>query len=162
MDWNNYETMVKATGTKDGQFIPFVICLLGLVGEAGELFIAETPERACDEIGDLLWYTGALFLNMGVSIPEAMALELAPLPELPIELLQQAPLLVVANVAETMKKIAWHASETDILPFMMAVVATLRATAARFDTTLEAVAQANVDKLAARYPNGFVVGGGIR
>jgi NTP pyrophosphatase (non-canonical NTP hydrolase) len=69
------------------------------------------------------------------------------------------------EVAELVKKASWHGQPID--PDRMAkelgdVLWYVADLASHYGLSLEAIAAGNVEKLRRRYPDGFVVGGGVR
>lgn len=71
----------------------------------------------------------------------------------------------VGEVAELIKKDLYHSRpipEGKMLDELGDVLWYLTALATDFDLNLSDIAQHNIDKLRARYPDGFVQGGGIR
>lgn len=45
---------------------------LGIIGEAREIYLANTPEEVLDESGDMLWYVAVLLHRHGYTLEEAM------------------------------------------------------------------------------------------
>ena len=69
------------------------------------------------------------------------------------------------EVADLLKKQAWHGLELDrekLAEELGDVLWYLADLASHFGLNLDDIARLNIDKLAARYPHGFTIGGGIR
>ena len=45
---------------------------LGIAGEAGEIFDAQTKDEVKNEVGDILWYIAALLKEYDLDFPEVM------------------------------------------------------------------------------------------
>lgn len=153
---DKYEEFVGRMMFKDGVSMPIEYICLGLVGEYGEL---EEALGGCDrdevlkELGDVLWYATALFLAIR---PLGRPYEITER--------QTAP-TAIAGICDHVKKNCWHGKDLDyglIQNRLNSVMAELLLAATALGWTIEDVAQANMDKLEKRYPQGFVEGGGIR
>ena len=90
----------------------------------------------------------------------------APFPERERPMVQTLGLCGEAGeVAEMVKKASWHGKPVDQtrmadeLGDVLWYVADL---ATHYGLSLELIALGNIDKLKGRYPDGFVVGGGVR
>ena len=139
---------------------------LGLCGESAEASDPRNaPERTAEELGDCWWYLFALARHT-VGVGEVLFwIGLGPFPYI-LEgdkfdrwLLRQA-----CVVAEQVKKRAYH--DADNMPALRAALkeyttALLTVTEAS-DVRLRYALGANIDKLVARYPDGFVTAGGER
>jgi NTP pyrophosphatase (non-canonical NTP hydrolase) len=80
---NEYQNAALETAVYDEDGDPISYCILGLVGEAGEIankykkvlrgdkkLTPELKESITSEIGDVLWYTAALAKNLGFALEE--------------------------------------------------------------------------------------------
>jgi phosphoribosyl-ATP pyrophosphohydrolase len=54
---------------------------MGIAGESGEIYDADTKEDVIKECGDLLWYMAVLLNEYGVDFPEVMEANIAKLRE---------------------------------------------------------------------------------
>lgn len=150
----------------DGTTLPLEGCVLGLLGEIGEVseLVGEQKrllplvsiKRLREEVGDVWFYTQATLLCFA---PDSVAglLEIASLrPRLPSWSRHVQCALALAEVA---KKHAWHGKPAvyDV------VVGILADFVGPPDTAwIRSCMEDNIAKLEARYPGGFVEGGGIR
>jgi hypothetical protein len=151
-----------------GAIIPEDTCALGLAGEVGEVcaLLAAKPADAAMvlELGDVLWYITALAWHYDCKLADLIAdagdhyrADTA-----------NAVLSLVAHtgaVCDIIKKTQWHGKEPNqgaVLAGLRDAVAAIRVLAYRHGATLDLVMDANIAKLRARYPAGFVEGGGVR
>jgi NTP pyrophosphatase (non-canonical NTP hydrolase) len=95
MNFSEYQEQAKATAVFPGrgEFMGLAYCALGFAGEAGETAnqvkkiarddqTSRTPERLAKishEIGDTLWYAAMLCNQLGLSLNEIAATNLAML-----------------------------------------------------------------------------------
>lgn len=188
---SDYSDAIRPLFYKDGEHIPNTIAALGLAGEAAEvtaLFeefgarfesltiedIKEFGEKLTLELGDTLWYVAALLDNLGYDCSEVDDLlceheDFGPLLD---QLGGFNPNRLAANLsmhaglaADIIKKAEWHGKELDVSALLAAlcnVTVTLGEIGNRNGVTLGDITKANVEKLAKRYPGGFVEGGGVR
>jgi hypothetical protein len=152
-----YADFVIQLAHKDGVRMPLACICLGLAGETGELeeaLLTGTLQEALLEAGDVLWYHTALVWALTC---EGVAVEARGEPN-------NLPLSTnVARICDHVKKALWHGKDLD----SELLSGLLLSSAMRLqDVTgkdLMQIAQANYEKLSARYPNAkFVEGGGIR
>lgn len=90
----------------------------------------------------------------------------APFPDRERPMVQTLGLCGEAGeVAEMVKKASWHGKPLDLEKLqdeLGDVLWYLADLATHYGLDLDQIAQGNIAKLARRYPDGFVVGGGIR
>jgi hypothetical protein len=116
------------------------------------------------ELGDVLWYITALAWYYDCKLADLIAdagdsyrADTAT-----------ATLSLVARtgaVCDIIKKTQWHGKEPNqgaVLAGLRDAVAAIRVLAYRHGATLDLVMYENIAKLRARYPAGFVEGGGVR
>lgn len=170
MDAKTYEASIAHLMYKDGEPIPLDVCMLGLCGESGEL-IEENDKLVEDfdftkfqlEVGDVMWYVAATCSKLGRGFHKLKTTD-KPLPNSHAACITQLA-VNVAKAADMIKKHMWHGKVLDEEALCEKLVLVMEAVYVMCDrrgTTLEQAAQANVDKLRARYPLGFVEGGGVR
>ena len=139
---------------------------LGLCGESAEACdLRNAPERTAEELGDCFWYLFALARHT-VGVGEVLFwIGLGPFPYiLEGDTFDRWLLRSACIVAEQVKKRAYH--DADNLPALRAALreytSALLTVAVANDAKLSDVLGANIDKLLARYPVGFVTGEGER
>ncbi len=140
---------------------------LGLAGEAGE--IAEVFSEGADavdrilltkELGDVLWYAAAICSKLGIALQTALGVKTDPSTSLAIPAEHMAFHLVAAaaGVADTLKKQICHRHglhmET-LIPHLGNVVYWCQILCAQYRIVFEHVLITNIQKLAARYPEGY-------
>lgn len=90
----------------------------------------------------------------------------APFPERERPIVQCLALCgEVGELANLIKKVAWHGTVLDparVQDELGDVLWYLADLATHYGLDLESVAQSNIEKLHRRYPDGFVLGGGVR
>ena len=134
---------------------------LGLVGEAGE--IAEQASQqavSVDELGDCLWYVSAIFtvLDMEMRAVNSGNYDNFFIGKIANDLIHEASV-----VCEHVKKRVFHRKgdrTKEIVRHLGIMISMIEAMAG--DNGLEVVMERNVEKLKSRYPDGFVLGGGVR
>lgn len=171
---NEYSRVIAPLLFKNGKLIPIEVAALGLAGEMGEFAEAacalwmgakNTPDGNLKtkavllEAGDVLWYVNAIahHYNMGLE-------------ELDGFMRHDSAALSVASarVCDMIKKQVWHGVTPNRmhmfrdLSTVLANVRNILQQLAPVQYVLEDAAQANVEKLSKRYPEGFTEGGGVR
>lgn len=154
-----------------GAIIPEDTCALGLAGEVGEvcalLWADSKPTHDDDmvlELGDVLWYITALAWHYDCKLADLIA----DAGDYYRARTATATLSLVARtgaVCDIIKKTQWHGKEPNqgaVLAGLRDAVAAIRVLAYRHGASLDLVMDANIAKLRARYPAGFVEGGGVR
>lgn len=136
--------------------MPLDLVHLGLIGETGEVCdIIKKAEwhgkdldrdHLIEELGDVAWYAAAAWLAEGPDEPFSPFREPLPTALVP----DSKDLAMVVNEA-----VVGTGGLRNVLSYIGDV-------AANVDATLDDVLEANMAKLARRYPLGFVEGGGIR
>ena len=171
MQADEYQTAIAhLMFNPQGEHIPLDLCGLGLTGEAGEAIeefdktIEEfDSKKLVKELGDVMWYVTAICSNMGV--------DLGTLRESGRQVPRGHSRTIVAlatstsSVADMIKKAEWHGKPLDkeaVCHTLNLVLDALAVMADSVRVNLAHVCAENVAKLLARYPNGFVEGGGIR
>lgn len=153
MDSSTYQLLCLRTapGHDTDRRATLLNCALGMAGEAGE--IADTPTS--DEIGDGYWYAYVMLWCLGVT-------EHQPEPLSP-EACEQGDALRAAfracsRACELVKKHAFHGRDLDLVrPDLLASTRRyVDALAALDPQSAAATFEQNIDKLRARYPEGFV------
>jgi len=155
MNRNEYMKEIQRTWTADEITWREQICnaTLGLVGEIREYIYAFEG----NELGDCLYYAHTILRLLE---HEHKLDGWPPKTMIARDRLQD----VVAEIAEGLKKVAFHGREelTNSVAFSVgAMIRTLEVRADRYGGA-EAVRAANIAKLRGRYPKGFVMGGGKR
>lgn len=171
---NDYSKIIHPLGLKDGKFIPLEYAALGLAGEMGELLeaVGEAFKPARDEAdlkrksravlleaGDVLWYVNAIAYHFDMGLEELDGF-----------MRYEAGTLTIASarVCDAIKKQGWHGSTGNRMHMfrdLSTVLANVRNILQQLrpeSYVLEDAAEANVEKLRRRYPEGFVEGGGNR
>lgn len=161
-----FQAHVGRLAVKDGRVMPFDVTVLGLTGEYGELFRAARPkngevsrEEVIKEFGDFLFYSQHL-----------LTLLLAePAKEARWEYDYLEPVEALFLLAEVAKKWEWHgkrATSAEVVYYLESVcLGALDLVLPWEDPLLDILEEAmmvNITKLRARYPEGFVEGGGVR
>lgn len=175
MDWNAYQTRAaKTSGAKDdaqpnGRVI---VAALGLAGEAGELANKlkkeighqhPTPLSVYEEeLGDVLWYLAELCTAMGLKIGELPADTVSFEYTMPIKtqvagvalLLKETGILASVLIDAALQNCltSRHVTTTVGLGKVLTILEQIMDS---FGLAVEQVSQANLAKLAKRYPNGF-------
>lgn len=157
-----YIDFVRTIGTKDGRFIPPAIAALGLAGEAAELveavreYLSEdgTREEIRKELGDCLWYVVALAGADAEAHVEDHRGAWHP-PFIGMHSTADAFQQLAGKVCDKVKKSEWHDKDVWIGADLLAALSVLEQIAGHLDTTLDHIAAKNVEKLQARWPQGF-------
>ncbi len=156
---SQFDQHVMRLYCKDGQVIPSYVIALGLAGEYGEVVAASNYATSKGrreyllELGDVAWYAVAGLHSVGSTFQRWMSgCQTKPLP-LPCDLS-----VLVGDVCDRIKKDYWHNKPADgavlaVLYFNILVQLGLRAHGAESDLT--EVLQMNIDKLNARWKDGF-------
>lgn len=163
------EQCERTWNTGDDERMQLCNAALGLVGEVGELVekldaVAQGSGTfdVGSEAGDVWFYLMTLYRLLGVDVSEAPCYRetMASYSEAG---LRYHTMVLAYRSAESAKKHVFHGKPAD------ALVRNLRSFEAGFaELTMrigleaERLWDANIDKLRARYPDGFVEGGGIR
>lgn len=183
MNINEYQTLAMRTHNPELSEKDARACYaLGLAGEAGEAaeYIAEyallgtqgTHQlKLVKELGDVLWYIATVAAMYGLKMNELAPYGAKTFNEFDLlggEHLALSPVsryvagLKMAGAAGTAsdyaKKLLFHGHVEDLEKLRGLLTKTLRAVqqaSFQFGTSLEAVAVANIEKLRARYPDGF-------
>lgn len=162
------EQCARTWNTNDPERLQLCNAALGLVGELGEF----VRRPSVDELGDCYYYVVTLARMIGGrgehvdlatwsdvrsrkdSADHVAATEAG-----------EAALRAASRVAEWVKKLCFHDKPdavTDIALCLERASDEMMVAAHELAVTPSAVMQQNIDKLRARYPDGFVEGGGIR
>lgn len=163
-----YVNFVYLIGKKGREFIPTVFATLGLVGETAEAVAAcrghlegdVEKEDVLKELGDVLWYATALAINVRIPPTTLRPTRAGNSVYFGTEAMCQALQDHVGVMADKCKKVGWHDRETspaELRADLSRVVEFLDGLARRHGTTLDEIADINVAKLKARWPNGFGV-----
>lgn len=162
--------------------LDFACYCLGLQGELSELGpslnavsmfrTGQAPDEATrdliHEIGDVLWYCGAICEMSDVSLRDAYTKStewVEVLKDLRIDTTYSFACRAVGAVSEAVKKHLAHGKgllSGEIEVAIARVLACLRHWAVIGDSCLKTAALLNDQKLARRYPDGFKEGGGNR
>lgn len=126
--------------------LQLAIYTLGLVGEAGELAGAAGIKARVKEAGDCYWYAFALANHLGIDLSQDPPLN------------NTTASRHAAKIAERVKKALGHGEPLDLEAVRVQLLRFLRAV---FDAcsalSQGAIMGQNVEKLRARYPDGFSV-----
>ena len=133
--------------------------MLGLIGEYGELVSADKLEEGyLGELGDVWWYFSAIHSVFGLRLVDTMneVMELGAC--------DGDALLLLSGLSEMAKKFAFHGKGYDAgeLQDNLIDLGCLILGLTPAGVWLGSVWEGNVEKLKARYPEGFVIGGGVR
>lgn len=168
-----FDESVAKRYLKDGQEPPFGVIALGLSGESAELWSAlddAEHDPVVNELGDVSWYAAAMLKRLGSSFAEICDIRaFRHDPHTSSNDLASCVMGCAGAISDAVKKHEWHGKPldeerlTDLVAAMLDVVAILadRVTGKDGEGLAEVLA-ANHAKLEARYPNGFVEGGGVR
>ena len=166
MNFDEYQRLAARTAPMDvPKPIQQATFALGLVCESTEileLFLdyqdgAPEPGSLIKELGDVLWYTAGLCtlfdLSMAqICVPEVDRAMYAPAHEVRVLAVQ------AGSVSDYLKKVVGHGHDIDpskLAGGLRLVYHSLTSLCSSFDLDLGDVATANIDKLKARYPEGF-------
>lgn len=166
MNLDEYQKLAARTAnmevTRPVQQATFALGLVCEATEVLELFRshqdgAPMPDKLVKELGDVLWYMA------GLCTLHELALASVCTPQ--IERAMFAPTYEVQNLAieagkvsDYMKKVVGHGHELDkqhLSEGLALVYHSLASLCSSFDLDLGDVAAANIEKLKARYPEGF-------
>jgi NTP pyrophosphatase (non-canonical NTP hydrolase) len=153
--WAEYAEGVKRTASQGPNQL--AVCALGLCGETGEFLRAFdfAPSEAREELGDLMWYIAAVAHHTKVEFGFTfMAFQLDN------GRFQIKDRLVynAAAIAEHVKKVFGHGKVLNadkVSHHLLECLRACAAAAAALGCRLEDIAEANLEKLRARYPAGF-------
>ncbi len=137
--------------------------------------IAEYIDKMQLEMGDVLWYVAALADSLGFTLKD-IDNYIGDNAEESLVLFNQLnamdPLRLIGflnmhagKVADIIKKNYWHGKPLDadgIMGALTNIICVLVTASSRQGFDIGVVAQRNIEKLAKRYPGGFVEGGGIQ
>lgn len=136
--------------------IPLDTICLGIVGGFAEFVEAthraSNRQTVIDEAGDVLWYITALLIT--IDRPTSLGE--------PPPLWRMDALSDIGGICEMVKRHGWHgkALGKDSLAYIASRLLWSLLSMSR--ATLPELIQANTAKLMARYPEGYVLGGGVR
>jgi hypothetical protein len=136
----------------------YALGLVGEVGELAELVSGRGGMRAelVEEVGDVLWYAAAMRQTLGVTGDGGVG----AYPEGNVS--RTDVCIAAARVSEAVKKRLLHGVDADIDGPLHDVINAVMAFADAYEVSFVEAAVANTAKLLARYPDGFVPGGGVR
>ena len=151
-----YQKLAARTLTDDhlrsytGQEMMIVIDALGLCGEVGELLDSAPSYRAV-EVGDVMWYAAALYTNIGAIMPN---------PNLNVCGSEMSIALAVssARFADAAKKMVFHDHGLNLdklADYLDEFCDDLWGYCRAHGIDPRQAMAGNIDKLKARYPNGF-------
>lgn len=155
---------------------------LGLIGESGELVdvvkkymfqSGENPELPIDalesEIGDILWYCAQVFTGLGLK----MSCYGSDFDDITAIIPQQIGFSVCSPDFEELFDLEWHCVDVSrsaqrayhlafvaedkytLAAYVHMMIFTLALICAKIGTSIQTVAERNIEKLARRYPEGF-------
>jgi NTP pyrophosphatase (non-canonical NTP hydrolase) len=170
MDARSWDRKLGKWDSKDGVKMPFELCVLGIVGETAELAEAmdEGNDKVLLEAGDALWYVRACCKRLHISYDRLLDVALEDGPERVWGSDEEGAQLLqlVGRFSDVVKKHAWHGKpvhKSAWVSLLAPLVSRVYSIADEFGGWDEGqIYEANIAKLAARYPNGFVEGGGVR
>lgn len=140
---------LRTTGTFNNKHLAVAYWTLGICGEADELEEAYvTQPDITKEAGDLLWYV--VVLASELDIP----LDMQKVPET----VESSPTLRACQLAETIKKHIGHGRELDkdaVGSQLHDLLGIIFEVSRDFNKTPAHIMRANIEKLRARYPEGF-------
>jgi NTP pyrophosphatase (non-canonical NTP hydrolase) len=151
---------IRSWGATSDLKFDLQILQLGLVGEAGEVadLIKKIKghghppdrERLIKELGDVLWYVAVLHyaLSLKERAPKPLHVEKRKPADPPTNSIQNAIGLCI-SAAELVQYIAGVGSDFGVILMF------IKEMAEESESTLREVAQANINKLKLRYPDGF-------
>lgn len=173
MNLNEYQRLAMRTSPDNGHDRIKNGCM-GLIGEGGELMdvlkkwmfqSGENPtlprERLLDELGDIMWYLAELATGMGKELLHISRLDfptfdmtrtsLDCMTKFIVEL--ACNIYVFLGVGDPEKEPVTYEPYAD--KSIQMIIDIVRRFASRLDAKLSDVLQRNIDKLQARYPEGF-------
>ncbi len=170
MDAASWDRRLAKWDRKDGKQMPLELVVLGVCGEGAELIDAMSDDnyQVLMEAGDLLWYVRTCCRRLHISFPRLFMLAQQTYTSDCGTQNEEADVMLqmTGRFADVVKKHAWHGKPVNkaawiglLLPI---VCRTLAISDASGGWTHERIFKANHDKLRARYPKGFVEGGGVR
>lgn len=118
---------------------------LGVVGEWGEYAEADLGPESVAEAGDVLWYIAGICTVLGVDLADLTSYRVAPAPVVD----------ALGDICEPIKKHLYHGKELDKARVLGGCCRLYMDIRRRL--MLPDVMAANVDKLKARWPDGFRV-----
>jgi NTP pyrophosphatase (non-canonical NTP hydrolase) len=169
--WRDYDVALRKWDTKGETKIPLLVASAGVSGEVGELMEELTKsEYGVDidstvlEMGDVLWYVRAIGNTVGFSMEHLVTNCYTATPFFSFDRSAVRIGVLQGKVADIIKKHSWHGKGLNGLDDqLLELVGEIAMVAQELGVDLlTEVAQANVDKLEYRYPEGFVEGGGRR
>jgi len=177
MDLNTYQTEAMRTESDPdadvaGRLMPTPIRLihsvLGLLTECGEISEAWIdaapldPPKAhlAEELGDVLWYVAVGADAAGMTLRDLSDMRTDPQPADYTNTIDQLMGIVASagRCADPVKRYLFYRQDLDVEAIragLADVLWDLDFAAAKLETTIEAIAEANIAKLRARYPAGF-------
>lgn len=141
----------KPDGAYTDQDMMLVWTVLGLVGEAIELFDTDPADHQATkkELGDVYWYVAGIYTVLGREMPEPTAMYTGSLDVIVLD---------SGALAEYVKKGVFHRHGIDpavMMRYMTCLVNDIASYAKRLGLDRETVMEANIEKLRQRYPDGY-------
>lgn len=152
MNLNEYQELACRTlGSSD-----LAVLGLGLAGEAGELLeVVGDKEKSIKELGDVTWYMATLAHKIEMKLGDVALRTSAVLAARPPV---NGLVISSSKVADHIKKVVGHghALDKDLVVYRLAeILVYCDMFAEQHGFELELALQKNIDKLRARYPQGF-------
>lgn len=162
MNFSEYQEQAARTANTSAEVPPLELNFaLGMTDEAGEViglvcqpWVYTTDAEMVSELGDVLWYTAMLALRYGIT--DCVLIE--PPFFFNIDLLLQHLAWHTSSVAGMVKKQFYHGHDMDMTELRAGIWKVLNAIsnlARHYGLTMNQIADANIAKLQARYPDGF-------
>ena len=172
MTLNEYQQMAMRTSPRDGHD-KIDNGVLGLIGETGEIidvykkFLYQSSigtqlprEKIAEELGDVMWYIAELTDGMGARLRDIAGADFKTIDREAARRggrstnLRRA-VMALHRRADMISRAVEHRARRDAANQIRRMLARAARMAFLCDTTLEAVCAANIEKLKARYPEGF-------
>ena len=128
---------------------------IGLSTESAELLDSTSPTNMLEELGDLCWYCAIIYNALGLNPDHDVEIrEYSSTTHIRILVAQSGIIL------DFMKKVEFYGADLDkyrgeIEALTHCIISHVAALAVQMDSTLSNVLEANVRKLAVRYPSRF-------
>jgi NTP pyrophosphatase (non-canonical NTP hydrolase) len=174
MDFLKYQIAASSTAIYPNKGNNLAYAVLGLTEETGEAlqkagFQTKTKEHELflKELGDVLWYVNATAFEAGSSLLELITIKASPIPEGSIEELMTILFFECSVIAGRAKKVirdnngvVTEEKRAVILQSLSNVIRCLELLADKAESTLQEVANMNIQKLQFRKVAGTLLGDG--
>jgi len=155
--FDDYQHAAHATAVYPAGLMYYPV--LGLVGEAGELYVACTNWRdggydIIKEAGDVLWYCAEICTSHGRRLQECYMGELIG----PMTMRSVQPMFMASKIAELYKKAIRSGAEApefkNLIPAISTILIVINNIASDYDLRIYDIMERNLEKLSARAADG--------